>query len=335
LTIQGKAGDNAGDLAQAVLAGKAISREEALCLLELTGDDRYDLFYWANRIRQERAGQAISLCCIASARTGRCSEDCRFCAQSGHYQTTMESRQMSLQELQAAAESARKIGAHSFGIVSSGYGPTEKELDRLEEVFQCISQMGNLQCCASLGCLNEQQARRLRAMGVQRCHHNLETSRRFFPQIVSTHSYEERLATIQAAKTAGMEVCSGGIFGMGEKLEDRVDLAFTLRELDVDCVPINFLNPIPATPLETAEPLPPLAALQIIAMFRFVLPDKQIEVAGGREKCLRDLQSWVFHAGASRCMVGNYLTTAGRNLADDFQMLQDLELPLLNRENHS
>ncbi|HPY77814.1 MAG TPA: biotin synthase BioB, partial [Anaerohalosphaeraceae bacterium] len=219
MTIQGKAGDNAGDLAQAVLAGKAISREEALCLLELTGDDRYDLFYWANRIRQERAGQAISLCCIASARTGRCSEDCRFCAQSGHYQTTMESRQMSLQELQAAAESARKIGAHSFGIVSSGYGPTEKELDRLEEVFQCISQMGNLQCCASLGCLNEQQARRLRAMGVQRCHHNLETSRRFFPQIVSTHSYEERLATIQAAKTAGMEVCSGGIFGMGEKLE--------------------------------------------------------------------------------------------------------------------
>ncbi len=326
--VPGKADGSVGNLAQAVLAGERITRGEALRLLALRGEDRYDLFYWANRIRRERASTEISLCSIASARTGRCSEDCRFCAQSGHYQTQIESQQMSSQDLRAAAESARKAGAHSFGIVSSGYGPAESELDRLEEVFRYVAQMGDLQCCASLGCLDGEQARRLRAMGVQRCHHNLETSRRFFPEIVSTHSYEVRLATVRAAKEAGMEVCSGGIFGMGETAEDRVDLALALRELEVDCVPINFLNPIPGTPLEGTEPLRPMTALQIIAMFRFVLPDQQIKVAGGREKCLRDLQSWMFYAGASSCMVGNYLTTAGRNLADDFQMLGDLELPL-------
>jgi biotin synthase len=318
-----------GKLAQAVIAGEDISRNDAVQLLELEGDDRFELLHWANRIRLERLGREISLCCIVSARTSRCSEDCRFCAQSGHYHTEFTPQQLNHQDLLAAAEKATKLGAHSFGIVSSGYGPTEPELNRLEEVFRNISRSVKIQCCASLGCLSLEQARRLKAMGVKRCHHNLETSERFFPEIVSTHSYEVRLETIRAAKEAGLEVCSGGIMGLGENLEDRVDLALTLRDLDVDCVPINFLNPIPGTPLEHAPPISPMTALQIIAVFRFVLPDKQIKIAGGREHCLRDLQSWIFYAGASSCMVGSYLTTTGRKIEDDFQMIKDLELPLL------
>jgi biotin synthase len=157
--------------------------------------------------------------------------------------------------------------------------------------------------------------------------HNLETSRRFFNQIVTTHSYDDRIATVLAAKQAGLEVCCGGIIGMGETLEDRVDLALELRKLEVDSVPLNFLNPIAGTPLEDQEPLAPMEALQTIAVFRFILPDKQIKIAGGRENCLRDLQSWMFYAGASSTMIGNYLTTKGRSPDDDFQMLADLELP--------
>jgi biotin synthase len=188
--------------------------------------------------------------------------------------------------------------------------------------------MGHTACGASLGTLTAEQARRLAAAGVRNYNHNLETSRRFFPQVVSTHGYDERIATVKAAHAAGMRVCCGGIIGLGESLADRVELALTLRELPVESVPLNFLNPIPGTPFEHNPPLAPLEALQTVAMFRFVLPERQIKIAGGRESCLRDLQSWMFYAGADSCMVGNYLTTRGRDLAADMRMLADLDLPL-------
>jgi biotin synthase len=313
-------------MAQTVLGGRTLDARDALYLLEVEGNDRYDLLYWANRIRLERYGEEISLCCIASARTGLCSEDCRFCSQSSRYDTAIESQETSGEQLLAAAEQAKKIGAHRFGIVASGQRPSKVLQERLEKVLGQIEGIANLECCASLGCLDTAQAHELYELGVRRYNHNLETSRRFFPQVVTTHSYGDRINTVKAVQEAGMKVCCGGIIGLGESREDRAELAMTLRELDVDGVPINVLHPIAGTPFGGNPPLPPMTVLQTIAMFRFILPDKDIKIAGGRIRNLRDLQSWVFFAGASSCMIGNYLTTPGRSLEEDYQMLRDLEL---------
>jgi biotin synthase len=317
-------------IARAVLSGDQITRTDALYLLQIKTNqpELYDLFYWANRIRLARFGPEVSLCSIASVRTGRCTEDCRFCAQSSHYQTDVKPQQLDQGQLLTAAENAIASGAHCFGLVSSGRSPADEEIDRLAGVIRQIVQSGRVRCSASLGCLSPSQAQQLFDLGVRRYNHNLETSRRFFPSVVTTHTYDDRIATVRTALQAGMQVCCGGIIGLGESLEDRVDLAVTLRDLNVDSVPLNFLNPIPGTPFARNEPIAPLAALQTIAMFRFVLPDRQIKIAGGREKCLGDLQSWMFFAGASSTMVGNYLTTTGRAADEDIRMLDDLELPL-------
>ena len=321
-------------IAQAILDGLPLDRAEALYLLQVTPEDRWELFHWANRIRLRCFGPDISLCAIASARTAGCSEDCRLCAQSTHYSTDITPQTTTPQELLVAARTAQKQQAHSFGIVAGGRRLSEKDFERLGPVFSTIAQEGQIECCASLGFLSEQQAEQLYALGVRRYNHNLETSRNFFPRIVSTHTYDDRVNTIRAAQKAGLRICCGGIIGMGESPADRVDLALALRDLGVDSVPVNFLHPIPGTPLENIPVLAPLMALQTISMFRFVLPDKQIKIAGGREKCLRDLQSWIFYAGASATMIGNYLTTQGRSAEDDFQMLAELELEL-KQPNHS
>ncbi|MBN1845021.1 MAG: biotin synthase BioB [Sedimentisphaerales bacterium] len=313
-------------LGQTVLAGGEIGRQDALFLLQAPPEHRLEMFVWANRIRRQRFGSRIHLCSIASARTAPCSEDCRFCAQSRHGSGGLVPHTAEPRQLLAAAEQARGWSVDAFGIVSSGRGPVDADITRLESVFREISSGGHLECCASLGCLTAGQAERLKDCGVKRYNHNLETSARFFPRIVTSHRYEDRLATVRAAHLADLEVCCGGILGMGESPADRVDLALTLRELDVDVVPLNLLNPIAGTPLGDIEPLAPLEALQAVAMFRFVLPDKPIKLAGGRERCLRDLQSWMFHAGASGMMVGNYLTTEGRPAEEDFRMLADLQL---------
>lgn len=317
------------DLAHAVLAGRPIDRDDALYLIQLPPEKRYELFYWANEIRLQYCGPEISLCAIASARTASCPEDCKFCAQSAHYQTEVKPHTADNEELLAAADQAQKLGAHSFGIVASGRAPVDRDLDRLEPVFRQIAQSEQTLCCASLGCLTLEQAQRLRALGVRRYNHNLETSRRFFPQIVTTHTYNDRLATIHNAQQAGLETCCGGIIGLGESLQDRIDLALTLRELEVDIIPLNFLNPITGTPLLGLPPETPMSLLHTVAVFRFILQNKPIKIAGGREARLRDLQSWIFFAGASGTMIGNYLTTAGQAPNEDFQMLADLELPFV------
>lgn len=313
-------------LAARVLDGQNINRDDALFLLRITGDDLYDLFYWANRIRLQRYGRQINLCGIASVRTGLCPEDCHFCAQSARYASGVTPQTLDNTQILAAADRAITAGANCFGLVSSGCRPDDDFIEQLAPLIAHVATNRRARCCASLGSLSDSQARRLRDLGITRYHHNLETSLRFFPQVVTTHTYESRLATVRAAKSAGLETCSGGIIGLGESLQDRVDLAFTLRQLDVDSVPVNFLNPIPGTPFEKNPLLPPLAALQTIALFRFVLPDKEIKVAGGRESTLRDLQSWMFFAGASGCMIGDYLTTQGRPLQQDLQLLADLAL---------
>jgi len=320
-------------IASDVLAGESIDTNTILYLLKLDGDDRYDLFHWANRIRLEFVGSQISLCGIVSARTGRCSQDCRFCAQSSHYNTNVTANVLTAQQLIEAAHKAAESGAHCFGIVSSGRAIDDAQIERLGQAIKHIAAIKNLNCCASLGCINHERARRLYALGVRRYNHNLETSRNFFPNIVTTHSYDDRIATVQAVQQTGMQICCGGIIGLGETLQDRADLAVTLRELAVDSVPLNFLNPIPGTPLaeQKNDPVKPLEALQTIAAFRFAMPKTQIKIAGGRQNCLRDLQSWIFYAGANGTMIGNYLTTLGRSPELDHQMLQDLELTIKSK----
>lgn len=316
--------------AQAVLDGASLDHAAAARLAAVQGESLIDLFYWANKIRIRFVGHAVRFCSIVAAKVGNCSEDCAYCSQSAHFTTGIDTSKMTVDQMQTAAAEAVENGASSFGIVNAGRGPTESELDWLEPFFETASKEGRIRPCATLGELNESQAHRLRDMGVLRVNHNLETSRRHFPNVVTTHTYDDRVRTIRTAKAAGLSICSGGIFGMGEHWDDRIDMALTLRELGADVVPINFLNRIDGTPLHgRCEDLSPMEALKIIAVYRFLLPDRELKVAGGREKILRDLQSWIFMAGASSFLIGNYLTTYGRTPDHDHQMLRDLEQPYL------
>ena len=319
------------ETARGILAGgPGAGLETARVLMEVSrGQVVYDLLYWANRIRLARVGPQIRFCAIAAGKIGACTEDCAFCGQSSFHVCgqAMELARLTDLQIVQAAQQALQRRASSFGIVNSGRGPSDGELDELAGVLEKLVEIPNLTLCASLGILSDAQARRLVSLGVKRYNHNLETSRRFFPNVISTHSFEDRLNTAQAVKRAGMSLCCGGIFGMGETVEDRLDLAQTLAELEPDEVPMNFLHPLQGTPLAGAEPLKPLEILRTIAVFRFMLPDAQIKVAGGRELNLRDLQSWMFFSGASGCLIGNYLLTSGRSVEDDLQMLTDLELP--------
>ncbi len=322
--------DRVVELAQKVLAGGRLTKPQAMELCSVKGDQVYDLFYWANKIRIKYVGRQVKFCSILAAKVGACSEDCGYCSQSKHFQTHVAPSKTGTHEMITAAAEATANGASSFGIVNSGRGPTETELDWLEPFFAKTAQEGKIRPCATLGELTAPQARRLKDMGVLRINHNLETSRRHFPRIVSTHSYEDRVRTIKIAKKAGLSICSGGIFGMGEKWEDRIDMALDLHDLGADVVPINFLTAIQGTPLYgVQQDLEPLEALKIVAIYRFMLPDRELKIAGGREKILRDMQSWIFFAGGSSFLIGNYLTTFGRTPDQDHQMLRDLGIPFI------
>ncbi len=320
--------DTVRDLAEKVLAGRLLSREQAASLIAVTGDDVYDLFYWANKIRIQFKGRNIRFCAIVAAKVGGCSEDCKFCAQSSHYQTAIEGQsKLTDQQVLDSAMHAGAVGADSFGIVNSGRGPTRGELENwLGPMLQKIAKEGKTRACATLGALTPETARFLFDNGVRRVNHNLESSEKFYPQIVSTHPYSERLNTLRVAKEAGLSLCSGGIFGMGEVWSDRLDMIFTLRDIGVDVMPLNFLNAIPGTPLASQPKLPPMECLKIISICRFIYPGVELKVAGGREVCLRDMQSWMFFAGADSTMIGNYLTTYGRKPEMDHQMVRDLGL---------
>lgn len=316
------------ELAQRVLDGQALDREQAEHLARVEGDELYDLFYWANKIRIRFAGRDVKFCAIVAAKAGGCSEDCKFCAQSSHFETVVgEQNVLSDQQVLDSAEHAAGVGADSFGIVNSGRAPTRRELeDWLKPIMMKIATEGKTRACATLGALTPETAKFLYDCGIRRINHNIETSERFYPNVVTTHPFSERVRTLKIAREAGLSLCSGGIFGMGETWADRLDMMFTLRELDVDVMPINFLNPIHGTPLGDRDKLPPMECLKIISLARFVLVHKELKVAGGREVCLRDLQSWIFFAGADSTMIGNYLTTYGRKPEMDHQMVRDLGL---------
>jgi biotin synthase len=317
-------------LGKRVLGGGHITREEGLWLFALESSaDILDLLAWANRIRERFKGNKIHLCSIVNAKAGACSENCSFCAQSSFYQTgSPKYGFVDPEPVREAAEEANLNGVTAVGLVAAWKGLNEGPM--LDEVCDRIRELkagGKTRPDASLGIIkNQKVADRLKAAGLECYGHNLESSRRFFPNTCTTHTYEDRLQTIGHLKKAGLKICSGGIIGMGETREDRCDLAFTLKEIGANVVPVNILNPIKGTPFEKLEPLPVMEILKTIACFRFILPRQEIMIAGGRTVNLRDAQSMIFMAGASAMMVGNYLTTLNQPVEKDLQMLKDLGL---------
>jgi biotin synthase len=289
-----------------------------------------DLLVQANTLRRRYKEDGIFTCGIVNAKSGRCSEDCAFCAQSGHHNTHIKVYAlMPKDQIVARAKALAASGALRFSIVTSGFQPTRAELATILEAVAAIRSQTDLEVCASLGTLTETMAKALYQSGVSNYHHNLETARSYFNQICTTHSYDDDINTLILAQKTGMRVCSGGIMGLGETWAQRIELAFTLKELKVDSIPINFLNPIAGTPFEHRSLIAPMTALKCIALFRIVNPLKEIVVCGGREVTLKDFQSWVFLAGASGLMVGNYLTTRGRNIETDMEMI--VQQGLVNR----
>ena len=312
------------------LSGESLTANEALHILSSKGSELTSFMAGAHRIRENYFGDRIDLCSIINAKSGRCSENCSFCAQSAHHQTNAPTYPLkTVAEMVQGAYQAQSEGNHCYGIVTSGTSiePGE-EFEQILTAIREIKRQTKIDPSASLGILDISNARALAAAGCKTYHHNLETARSFFPQICTTHEYEEDLNTVRNAKAAGMEVCCGGIFGLGESLEQRVEMGLTLRELAVDSVPLNFLNPVPGTPLQNFDLLTPMDCLRIICLYRYLLPDKRITVCGGREINLREFQSWIFMAGASGTMVGNYLTTTGRDRDIDLQMIKEAEVTI-------
>lgn len=312
------------ELGRKVLGGQEITYDEAVALTEIDEADVPLLCGFANKLRDVFMGKEVDLCAIVNGRSGRCSEDCKFCAQSAHYTAKIATYALlDEEELLAAARNMESNGANRFAIVTSGRG-TEQDAEFLliVKAIKRIAAETSLRSCLSLGTLSLEHAKILKEMGVSRYHHNLETAASFYPAICTTHSYEERLATIYNCQEAGLEVCSGGIFGLGETAAQRVELAFTLRNIGVNSVPINILNPIPGTPLENAQRLTPLEILKSVAIFRFILPDTSIRFCGGREVNLGEFQAMGLLAGVNGLMLGNYLTTTGRDAAMDIQMIK-------------
>jgi len=304
-----------------------LPRELALDVLCAEGPDLFDLLAWSNRVRHLFKGQGVRLCSIANAKSGRCAEDCAFCAQSSRYDTDADSYPMRpAADLVACARAAKEHGVREFSLVTSGaYVGTDREVDTLATAVRAIHEAG-LEPCASLGAMRREHLLALRAAGLTRFHHNLETARSFFPRVCTTHAYDDRLATVRLAQELGFRTCSGGIFGVGETLEQRVELCYELLDLAPDSIPLNFLNPRPGTPLADAHHLTPRDCLKIVALFRLAHPRRDIIVCGGREVNLRQLQPFLFAAGANGIMVGGYLTTPGRPPADDHQLVADLGL---------
>lgn len=314
-------------LQRQVTRRKDIGADDALRLYEEGAARPFRIMTAAAEIRWHFKGDEISLCGIVNAKSGKCPENCTFCAQSAHHAAEVESYPLKkAAEIITEAEAAGRAGAEMFGIVTSGKRiRAKKEWAEIIKAIRGINALG-MKSCASLGMIDEETARTLKDAGLYRYHHNLETSRSFFPEICTTHAYDEDVETIRAARAAGLSVCGGGIIGLGEGIRQRIELALALRELNVESVPVNILNPIKGTPLSQAPPLPPLEILMTIAVFRFLLPDRDIKLCGGKEKNLRQLLPLAIVAGANSLMTGNYLTTRGRAAGLDIEMIKDLGL---------
>jgi biotin synthase len=313
---------NIRDLEEKVVRGGYISKQEASQIPLLSGPDIFYLFAAANKIRTLFRGNNVGLCSIINAKSGSCSEDCSFCAQSSGSKASIEVYPLLNKEIliQKAIE-AKSSGAKRFSLVTSGRTVLPKDLLKIADMISSIKEIG-LAPCASLGLLDKDDLLLLKQAGLDRYHHNLETAERLFSRICSTHHYADKVVTIKAAQSVGLSICSGGIFGLGETWEDRIDMGLALRELGVESIPINFLIPVQGTASGDLDLLHPFEALQIVSLYRFLLPQKEIRICGGRMQVLGEFNSLVFTAGADGMITGNYLTTVGRSPADDLKLIE-------------
>lgn len=315
------------EMEKKTLAGNFITFEETMKLAGLEEKEHIlELCNCANNIRQTFMGKEVDLCTIMNAKSGHCTEDCKFCAQSAHYKTN--AAVYDLVSKDAALELARENeieGVNRFSLVTSGRGVTGEDFQKVIEIYEDLNKEIKIDLCASLGILDYEELIKLKEAGVTMYHHNLESCREYYKEICTTHSYDERIDTINVAKKAGMEICSGGIIGMGETLQHRVKLAFQLRELEVNSIPINVLNPVQGTPLENKERLSQEEILKTIAIFRFVNPKALIRLAGGRN-LIDEYGKNCFNAGANATITGNYLTTSGNKICDDKKLIDELNL---------
>jgi biotin synthase len=311
-------------LATSVLAGTPCSRDQAVSILKSTDDDLLDLISSAYRIRHRFFSKTVQLYFLMNAKSGLCPEDCNYCSQSKISDAPIPKYNiLSRDKLLDGARLAAERKSKTYCIVISGRAPNEREMKAVETIVPQIKEQYGLNICACLGLLDEQQAQRLKAAGVDKVNHNLNTSREYYPEICTTHTFEDRVQTLKNVRAAGMELCSGGIVGMGEKPEDIVAMAFELHDLSVESIPLNFLHSIDGTPLERQEYLNPRDCLRALCMFRFVNPQSELRIAGGRERHLRSMQPLGLYI-ANSIFVGDYLTTEGQPPQEDYEMIQDL-----------
>ncbi|NCQ43169.1 MAG: biotin synthase BioB, partial [Cyanobacteria bacterium] len=321
-------------LSNKIINGYQINREEALRLTEIEGEENIlSLCEYADKIRQSCCGNIVDLCSIVNIKSGNCSENCSFCSQSAHHQGEDSPIYglKSTEEILEYAKAADAAGAKRFCLVSQGRGikynsPKSNEFEEILTTVKEIIAQTNLKPCCALGEVTLEQAQALKEAGVTRYNHNLESSANFYDKIVTTHTWQDRVNTVKNLKQAGIQACTGGIMGMGETWTDRVDLAMSLRELEVESVPINLLNPREGTPLGNEQKLTPLEAVKAIAIFRFILPTQILRYAGGREAVLGEWQRQGLKSGINAMLIGNYLTTLGQSPEDDHAMLAELGL---------
>lgn len=316
-------------LEENIFKGQDISFEEALKLsiCEEVSDIK-QLCCSANNIMKFFCGVEVDLCTIMNAKSGGCTEDCKFCAQSGHYNTNVENYGLvSKEETLKLARENESEGVNRFSLVTSGRGICGKDFEKILDIYRELNKENKMDLCASLGILAYEDLIRLKQCGVTMYHHNLETSREYYRQVCTTHSYDERIDTINAVKKAGLQVCSGGIIGLGESMEDRIKLAFMLKELEAKSIPVNILNPVKGTPLEGAPRLCQNEILKTMAIFRFINPKAFIRLAGGRN-LIEGFGESCFLAGVNAAITGNYLTTSGNKICDDRKMIEKLKLKI-------
>ena len=311
-----------GTLADEVLGGRAITRDEARAILDASDDELLALLDGAFRLRRHSFGKRVHIHMLQNAKSGMCRENCKFCSQAiGSYSGVDRYRMQTVDELVEGARAAYDRKAVKYCMVTATRGPSEQELDTICEAARRIKAEMPIHLCASLGLLNQEQANQLAESGIDRFNHNLETSERYYAEVCQTHTFEDRIETLRAVKTAGMETCCGGIMGMGETATDRLDLAFLLAEMEVESIPVNFLDARPGTPLGDVEQLSASDCLKALCMFRFVNPTRDIRVAGGREVCLGAMQVMALYP-ANSMFVDGYLTTPGAGHEHDLEMIR-------------
>ncbi len=314
---------------QVLERGVGLDRDQTLQVLQLPDDQLEELLALAHEVRMKWCGPEVEVEGIISLKTGGCPEDCHFCSQSGLFASPVRSAWLDIPSLVEAAKQTAKTGATEFCIVAAVRGPDERLLSQVAAGIEAIRNEVDIQIACSLGMLTQEQVDRLKDMGVHRYNHNLETAESYFPNVVTTHTWEERWGTLEMVREAGMEVCCGGILGMGETLEQRAEFAANLAELNPHEVPLNFLNPRPGTPFGDLEVLPASEALKAVAAFRLALPRTMLRFAGGREITLGDLGAKQgILGGINAVIVGNYLTTLGRPAESDLELLDDLQMPI-------